>query len=249
MKLIKKLLLLVAVAAGLTACATTQDMNARAMSEFAQFKQKAAAQGALDTTSPTAKRILKIFQTMKPYAERENNTGVPFAWEVVVIKDPELNAWAMPGGKMAFYTGLVEKLKLSDDEIATVMGHEMVHALKEHSKSSANRGVITDIAFGVTQAVIGDVNIGGYSGLGMLKTFGLDNPFSRSDESEADELGLYLMAKAGYNPQSAPNLWVKMANATGNSGGFFSTHPSDSTRLENIQKWLPKALEYYQARK
>lgn len=89
---------------------------------------------------------------------------------------------------------------------------------------------------------------GGYSGLGILKTFGVDNPFSRSDESEADELGLYLMAKAGYNPQAAPNLWVKMANATGNSGGFFSTHPADSTRLANIQKWLPKALEYYQAR-
>ncbi|MDH2997057.1 deoxyribonuclease HsdR [Pasteurellaceae bacterium LFhippo2] len=248
MKLISKFITVALVAIGLSACVNTQQMNAQAESQYSQFKQKASQLGVLDTTSSTAKRIHQVFNKMKPYAERENKTGVPFSWEVIVIKDKELNAWAMPGGKMAFYTGLVDQLKLSDDEIATVMGHEMIHALNEHSKAGANRGAVTDTIFGITGAILGDINLGGVSGLGALKTYAVDNVFSRSDESEADEYGLYLMAKSGYNPKAAPGLWTKMASATGGSGGFFSTHPADEDRQANMQKWLPQALEYYNAR-
>ncbi|WP_373778337.1 M48 family metallopeptidase [Glaesserella sp.] len=245
----KKFLLIVGLALGLSACVNTQDMNAKAESAYSQVKAEAAQKGWLDTTSKTARRIHKVFNTMKPYAERENTTGIPFNWEVIVLRSDDLNAWAMPGGKMGFSSGLIDRLSLSDDEIATVMGHEMVHALKEHSKISTNRSMVVDTLFGVTQAVLGDINVGGYSALGSLKTFGVDNPFSRSDESEADELGLYLMAKSGYNPQAASQLWTKMQKATGGSGGFFTTHPSDENRQENIQKWMPQAMQYYQARK
>ena len=248
MKLIKRFGLICLVALGLSACVNTQQMNAQAESQYSQFKHKARALGVLDTQSTTAKRVHQVFNKMKPYAERENQTGIPFQWEVAVIKDKELNAWAMPGGKMAFYTGLVDQLKLNDDEIATVMGHEMVHALHEHSKAGANRSAVTDTLFAITGAVVGDVNLGGVSGLDVLKTYAVDNVFSRSDESEADEYGLYLMAKAGYNPKAAPGLWTKMASATGGSGGFFSTHPADSDRQANMQKWLPQALAFYNAR-
>ncbi|QGM81598.1 M48 family metallopeptidase [Otariodibacter oris] len=249
MKLLKKVGLISFFTLILSACVTTQQMNAQAASQYNQVKQQASAQGALDTSSSTARRVRAVFNKMKPYAEQENTTGVPFQWEIMVIRSNDLNAWAMPGGKMAFYTGLVEKLNLNDDEIATVMGHEMTHALKEHSKAGANRSAVIDTAFAITQAVVGDVNVGGYSGLGMLKAYGLDRPFSRSDETEADELGLYLMAKSGYNPRAASQLWIKMGKATGGAGGFFSTHPADSDRQANLEKWLPKALEYYNARR
>ena len=248
MKLLKKLVMIASFSTFLTACVNTQQMNQKAESEFSQLKGELRQAQLLDTNSNTAQRIHNVFNRMRPYADRENKTGVPFRWELIVVKENELNAWAMPGGKMAFYTGLVDRLNLNDDEIATVMGHEMIHALNEHSKSDANRNVATNILFNVTQAVVGDVNVGGYSALGLLKTYGVDNPFSRSAESEADEQGLYLMAKAGYNPKATPNLWVKMAKASGGAGGFFSTHPADEDRQANMQKWMPKALEYYNAR-
>lgn len=248
MKLLKKLAVIASFSAFLTACVNTQQINQEAAGEFNQLKNELRKANLLDTSSHTAQRVHRVFNKMRPYADRDNKTGVPFQWDLIVVKEKELNAWAMPGGKMAFYTGLVERLDLTDDEIATVMGHEMIHALNEHSKSDANRNMATSILLGVTQAVVGDINVGGYSALGLLKTYGVDNPFSRSAESEADEQGLYLMAKSGYNPQVAPNLWVKMAKASGGGGGFFSTHPADKDRQSNMQKWMPKALEYYNAR-
>ncbi|WP_301098736.1 M48 family metalloprotease, partial [Otariodibacter sp.] len=125
MKLLRKVSIISFFILILSACVTTQQMNTQASSQYNQVKQKASSQGVLDTSSTTARRVHAVFNKMKPYAERENSTGIPFQWEIMVIRSNDLNAWAMPGGKMAFYTGLVEKLNLNDDEIATVMGHEM----------------------------------------------------------------------------------------------------------------------------
>ena len=138
----------------LTACADSASINQQAAMGYRQMISEAQAKGQLDTQSQTAQRVHKIFNKMVPYANAENHTGQPFNWQIEVIKSKELNAWAMPGGKMAFYTGLVDNLRLTDDEIATVMGHEMAHALKEHGKKKANVGQFTDVVAGVAKEVL-----------------------------------------------------------------------------------------------
>lgn len=144
LKILKRITALSCIALMLNACADSATINQQAATSYLQTVNEAKQKGAVDTTSNTAKRIKAIFNKMSPYADRENDTGQPFNWQITVIKSDELNAWAMPGGKMAFYTGLVDKLKLTDDEIATVMGHEMAHALKEHGKKKVNMGNITN---------------------------------------------------------------------------------------------------------
>ncbi len=251
MKSMKKLVAFATFSALLTACVTTTQINQEAANSYTQVKQQAREQNAIDTTSTTAKRVHAVFNKMKPYAERANKTGVPFQWEITVLKSDELNAWAMPGGKMAFYTGLVDKLKLSDDEIAVVMGHEMAHALQEHGKSDRTVSAVTGIV-----GVLADVAVTATTGVsteGLLST-GVDliatKPFSRSQETEADEVGLMLMAESGYNPEAAPNVWVKMSQANGSSGlSIFSTHPSNEDRQENLARLVPKAKEIYNASK
>ncbi len=249
MKKLKQLLFPMLVAATLVACVSTQQMNARAVQGYAQLKHENAR--AIDTSSSTARRIHTVFNRMKPYAEKANKTGIPFDWEITVFRSNELNAWAMAGGKMGFYTGLVEKLKMTDDEIATVMGHEMAHALEEHSKSSQNfqtaATILGSIANATASAALG-VDTTDLIGVGtdLIAT----KPFSRSQETEADEIGLMLMAQAGYNPSAAPNVWVKMSQASGDSGlSIFSTHPSNADRKENLERLIPEAMKVYQANK
>ncbi|QHB17103.1 M48 family metallopeptidase [Mannheimia pernigra] len=251
MNFIKKLGLSIFLSIIVVSCATTESINQEAAHHYAQVKLQARHHNAIDASSSTAKRVHTVFNKMKPYAERVNQTGAPFHWEITVLKSDELNAWAMPGGKMAFYTGLVEKLNLSNDEIAVVMGHEMAHALKEHGKSGRTVkmiggivGAIADIA--VTAST--GVNTEGLlsSGVDLIAT----KPFSRSQETEADEVGLMLMAEAGYNPSVAPNVWIKMSKANGDSGlSIFSTHPSNADRQENLARLVPEAMKVYNARK
>lgn len=251
MKLMKKLGCGVFLATMVVACATTESINQEAAQSYAQVKMQARQKNAIDTSSATAKRVHTVFNKMKPYAEKANTTGVPFQWEITVLKSDELNAWAMPGGKMAFYTGLVERLKLSNDEIAVVMGHEMAHALKEHGKSDRTVSAITGIV-----GAVADVAVTAATGVdteGLLST-GVDliatKPFSRSQETEADEVGLMLMAESGYNPSAAPNVWVKMSQANGSSGlSIFSTHPSNEERQKNLARLVPEAMKIYNARK
>ena len=161
----------------------------------------------------------------------------------------------MPGGKMAFYTGLVDNLRLTDDEIATVMGYEMAHALKEHGKKKANVGQFTDVVAGVAKEVLATkIGADGSSMVvGLAKDWGLDKPYSRSAETEADEVGLFLMAKSGYNPEAAPGLWDKMQKASTGSQGILdklsSTHPSDKDRQENLLRLMPEAIALYKQSK
>lgn len=251
MKKWKSLLGVVFFGAMLTACTTTQSINQEAEQQYLQVRKQAGAQGAIDRNSDTAKRIHAVFDKMKPYAERANKTGVPFNWEITVLKSNELNAWAMPGGKMAFYTGLVDKLSLNNDEIAVVMGHEMAHALQEHGKSDRTVGMVTGILGGVANAAL-QATIGVDAGelIGVGSDLIVSKPFSRSQETEADEVGLFLMAEAGYNPEYAPKLWTKMSQASGSSGlSIFSTHPSNEDRQENLKRLVPEAMRIYRTNK
>ena len=250
-----KTLAFVSIIGILSACADSASINQQAAMGYRQMISEAKAKGQLDTQSRTAQRVHKIFNKMVPYANAENHTGQPFNWQIEVVKSKELNAWAMPGGKMAFYTGLVESLNLTDDEIATVMGHEMAHALKEHGKKKANMGQFTDVLAGVAHVAL-STQIGSDGSavvVGLTKDWALDKPYSRSAETEADEVGLLLMAKSGYNPQAAPGLWDKMQQASKGSQSVLdklsSTHPSDKDRQENLLRLMPEAMALYQKSK
>lgn len=250
-----KTLAFVSIIGILSACADSASINQQAAMGYRQMISEAKAKGQLDSQSRTAQRVHKIFNKMVPYANAENHTGQPFNWQIEVIKSKELNAWAMPGGKMAFYTGLVETLNLTDDEIATVMGHEMAHALKEHGKKKANLSQFTNVIANVAQTALA-TQIGSDSSsivVGLAKDWGLDKPYSRSAETEADEVGLFLMAKSGYNPEAAPGLWDKMQKASTGSQGILdklsSTHPSDKDRQANLLRLMPQALALYKQNK
>ncbi|MDP8079802.1 M48 family metallopeptidase [Phocoenobacter skyensis] len=251
MKLKQYLGIVVVSAVALSGCTSTSQINNEAANSYTKVVSHAKSKGVIDTRSRTSKRIHTIFKRMVPYANKANQTGVPFNWQITVVKSKELNAWAMPGGKMMVYTGLVDKLKLSDAEIATVMGHEMAHALKEHSKSSRTVGMVTGIAATIGKVALAtqgiSTDVGGIDMVAVTKDLALDKPFSRSHETEADEVGLMLMAQSGYNPSAAPNVWTKMSKVTGDSStSIFSTHPTNSDRQANLQRLLPEAMKVYQ---
>ncbi len=254
---IKNALLLTTITT-LAGCTTVADMagydtatlNTDAAKSYSQVVSKASSQGAVDNTSATAIRVKNVFNRMKPYAVRANTTGVPFDWQVTVIRSPELNAWAMPGGKMAFYTGIVEKLQLTDAEIAAIMGHEMTHALSEHSKKDAGQKILTGLALQLGGAELQSRTGLSDDALGLISDYGLDKPFSRSQESQADAGGLRLMAQAGYNPEAAVAVWQKMEAANGRSNTIatlMSTHPNSGQRIAKIQALLPEVTPVYQA--
>lgn len=228
----------------------TAAMNSDAAKNYSQVVSSASRQGTVDNTSNTAIRVKNVFNRMKPYADRANITGVPFDWQVTVIRSPDLNAWVMPGGKVAFYTGLVEKLQLTDAEIAAIMGHEMTHALSEHSKKDAGQKILTSLALQMGGAALQQKTGLSPEAMSLISDYGLDKPFSRNQESQADAGGLTLMAQAGYNPEAAIGVWQKMEAANGRSNTLvtlMSTHPNSGQRIAKIQKLLPEVTPVYQA--
>jgi predicted Zn-dependent protease len=170
-------------------------------------------------------------------------------WEVNVMSSKELNAFCMPGGKIMFYSGLINKLQLTDDEIAIVMGHEISHALREHSREQVSQAIAAQAAIDLGTALLGlgagsaDIASVGYKNFIATK-------FSRTDESEADQIGLELAARAGYDPRAGVTLWKKMIQAS-KSGErppeFLSTHPAEASRIQQIESLLPTVLPLYKA--
>jgi Zn-dependent protease with chaperone function len=225
--------------------ADTATLNATATQGFNKTVTEARTSNTLDTTSNTYKRIYTVFQNLKPYADQINTTGVKFDWQLAVLKSGQINAYVAPGGKVVFYDSIVTKLNLTDAEIAAIMGHEMVHALEEHSKQKIGAQALTDIALGVGLSAAG-VGQAGASAAQLGSQIGIGLPYSRNLESRADEGGLYLMAKAGYNPQAAITLWEKMAKQSGDSSSsFLSTHPSNNQRIQAMREDMPTALALY----
>lgn len=240
-------------------CTTIADMsgadsatlNANAATTFSKMRTEAQQKGQLDTSSNTYRRINAVLLRMQPYANQANQTGQAFQWQLAVLKSDEINAYVAPGGKVVFYTGIVNKLNLTDAEIAAVMGHEMTHALEEHSKNKLGAQVLTSLAVNVGKSYVGDAAGGlGATALDLGSQVGIGLPYSRSLESRADYGGLMLMAKAGYNPQAAITLWEKMNKLEGAGGpAFMSTHPSNSQRIDAMRKNLPAAMAVYNSRR
>lgn len=258
----KNLLAGMVIATTLTGCTTVADLmgadsttlNLSAAQSYNQMLTEAKQKQILDTTSATYKKVNRVFLKMKPYADQLNQTGQKFDWQVAVIKSNEINAYVAPGGKVVFYTGIVDTLKLTDDEVAAIMGHEMVHALEEHSKNKVGVQALTDLAVSIGSKYVGQ-SAGGYGGLllDMGAQFGVGLPFSRNLESRADKGGLMLMARAGYNPNAAITLWQKMnaQDSRGNSvlNKFTSTHPTNDDRIAALQQLMPEAMTVYKAKK
>ena len=222
-----------------------EQVEAAAAQQYAQMLRGAADQRALGPDKhPQVLRLRAIAQRIIPHTEAWNSRAKQWRWEVNLLGGKELNAFCMPGGKIAFYFGILSQLQLSDDEVATIMGHEMAHALREHARERMGKTAATRIGASVLSAFLGLGNTGD----ALLNMGGqlLTLKFSREDESEADIVGMELAARAGYNPQAGVTLWQKMLAANkGAPPQFLSTHPSGATRIQDIEAKLPKVAPIY----
>ncbi|MBA2960686.1 MULTISPECIES: M48 family metallopeptidase [Ramlibacter] len=223
------------------------EIEAASAQQYSQMMAEARQQKALAPENyPQLQRLRSIAARLIPQSPRWNERAKSWRWEVNLIGSKQINAFCMPGGKIAFYTGLLDQLQLSDDEAAMVMGHEMAHALREHARARIGKeqgtGALLQLGaqlFGLGQ--LGDVaaNIG---------TQLISLRFSREDETEADLVGLELGARAGYQPEASVSLWEKMGKASGGSQGpaFLSTHPTGPDRLARLRENVPKVRGLYQ---
>jgi predicted Zn-dependent protease len=228
-----------------TKLVSAEQVEAAAQQQYLQLRQEANSKHALAPANhPQQQRLQAIADRLIPFTYEWNERARAWTWQVSLIGSKELNAFCMPGGKIAFYLGILQTLQLSDDEVAMIMGHEMAHALREHArermgKQTATRGLIElgSAVFGLGGLARSGLDIGGQ--LLTLK-------YGRDDESEADLVGMELAARAGYNPRAGVSLWQKMAEASkGAPPQFLSTHPSSSTRIQDIEANLPKVEPLY----
>ncbi len=220
-------------------------LESQANQEYRQLLQEAQAKNTLVSADhPQLKRLRAIGQQIIPYAGRFNKDASRWKWEINLISSKEANAFCMPGGKIAFYTGLVDGLKLTDDEVAVVMGHEIAHALREHARARIAKSQLTQMGANLLGHFIGD---GQYTSLFQLGGNLLTLKFSRNDETEADVVGLELAARAAYDPRAGISLWQKMEAANdGAPPQWLSTHPAGDNRIKEIEAQLPLVMPLYE---
>jgi predicted Zn-dependent protease len=216
-----------------------------ASQQYGELKRQAAAKGALAPDDhPQVRRLRAIAADIVPFVAKWNPRAGQWRWEVNLIGSKQINAFCMPGGKIAFYTGILDTLKLTDDEVAMIMGHEIAHALREHARERIAKSELTSLGASLLGEFVGG---GKYAGAFQLGGNLLTLKFSRDDESEADVVGLELAARAGYDPRAGVSLWRKMAAASrGAPPAWLSTHPSGNNRIQEIERQLPQVMPLYQ---
>jgi len=259
-----KQLLIVLVIIFLYGCATVPITGRRQLSlvsneeiipmSFAQYEKVIQESKLSDDKEQTAmiKRVgVRIQKAVEKYMNENKYESYldGFAWDFNLIEEDVVNAWAMPGGKVAFYTGIIPICQ-DENGIAVVMGHEVAHAIANHGRERMSSGLVTNgllggvsVALGQNPSMTNEIlmqSIGAGTKLGMLS-------FSRKHESEADKMGLIFMAIAGYDPGAAPKFWERMsANSSGSQQPeFMSTHPSNDTRISDLKAQVPEAMKYY----
>ena len=233
----------------MSAFVSEEDINEGAAEAYAKVLAEARAKGALNRDPAQVARVRTIAQRIIPHTTVFRPDAAKWAWEINVIESNEINAWCMPGGKMAVYSGILERLQLTDAEAAAVIGHEIAHALREHGRERASRAVSQGIALSVLGAAAG-VGQGGVdlAQLALQVTFNLPN--SREQEVEADRIGVELAARAGYDPRAAVVLWQKMNKQTGAAPpAWLSTHPPQEARQRDLAEYADKVMPLYQARR
>jgi predicted Zn-dependent protease len=219
---------------------------------YAQVLAPIKKEGKLNDNVAMKARVDKITARLVAQAIKYRPETESWDWQVAVIDDPKtLNAWCMAGGKMAIYSGIITQLNLSDDEIAQVMGHEIAHALAKHTAERMSTAMASDAALQIGAMLLGVDSAKSQIAMqaaAAATTVGVQLPNSRSQESEADRIGIELAAKAGYDPRAAPTLWGKMIQASGSKGqsDFLSTHPQSEKRQEALAALVPQMLPYYE---
>ncbi|MGV3727541.1 M48 family metallopeptidase [Hydrogenophaga sp.] len=226
------------------------ELEGAAGQQYGQMMAEAKAKNVLmPDSAPQVQRLRSIARRIIPFTPQWNSRAPQWKWEVNLIQSAQINAFCMPGGKIAFYTGILEKLALSDDETAMIMGHEMAHALREHARSRVAKSGATSAVLSIGAQLLGLGQLGDVAA--NLGTQLLTLKFSREDETEADLVGLELAARSAYQPRASVTLWQKMAaNSGGSNASFLSTHPSGPERIRQLEANLPKVQGLYeQARK
>jgi len=213
---------------------------------FNEQNKKAQEKKILITSGPQYDRLINVANRLIPQTTHFRDDTQKWNWQLSLINSPVLNATCAPGGKITFYTGIIDQLKLSDDEIAAIMGHEIAHALREHGRERLSQAMaqsaITNIALAAAGGYGAQINAAN-----QVAQYVLVLPNSRQHESEADAIGVELAARAGYNPRAAISVWQKMIKATQgkNPPEFLSTHPSGETRIEQLSALMPAVEPLY----
>src|SRR5678815_977500 len=231
---------------------SSAEMDQAASAAYQNVIKEQTPKGNVNKDPQQTERVRGIAKRLIPQTAVFRKDAPEWKWEVNVLTSPEVNAWCMPGGKIAVYTGLIEKLQVTDDELAAVMGHEISHALREHGRERASQHVAASVGASLAGA-IADIFL---PGSGQLATGGATLgtevgfllPYSRVHETEADRMGVELAARAGYDPRAAIALWQKMAKLSGGSAPpqMLSTHPSSEARIQDLTEFSRKVLPLYE---
>jgi len=219
--------------------------------QYSQLMRAAAQKGVLNTDKAQTERLRNIARALIPHSTRFNKDAEKWRWEVNLISSKSVNAFCMPGGKIAFFSGILESLQLTDDEVAVVMGHEIGHALLEHGRARMSEQVLKNVGISIAAVVL---NLGQFSAevLAQAANLAVSLPYARGQESDADLVGMELSARAGHDPRAALAVWQKMQKlgqaqaGRGQPPQFLSTHPSHETRIRDIQAAMPKVLPLYE---
>jgi predicted Zn-dependent protease len=233
----------------MTSLVTSQEVEKQAAQQYSQVLAEAKKKDLLNQNPQQVQRVRAVAARLIPQIAVFRGDAVKWNWEVNVLTSKDINAWCMPGGKIAVYTGLIDRLKLTDDELAAVMGHEIAHALREHARERMGRQMATE-----TATAVGAIALEIFTGVrldpqvaGTFTQAMFVLPNSRENEQEADFIGVELAARGGYDPRAALTLWQKMAQASGGgSPEWLSTHPSSETRLRDLQGYVQKVLPLYE---
>jgi predicted Zn-dependent protease len=224
-----------------------EDVEKGATQAYAQEVQQAQTAGKLNTNAQLTARVRHVAQRLIPQTKVFRPDAPQWNWEINTLQTDDMNAYAMPGGKIMVYSGLVDKLNLNDAELAAVIGHEISHALREHTRERVSRAYAQQLAL-AGLAVVTGAGAGALDLANEVASVTFQLPHSREQESEADIMGLELMARAGYDPHSAVSVWQKMLAAEKSSPPqFLSTHPSAGNRISELQARIPQVLPLYQA--
>ncbi len=227
---------------------STEQVNQMAASSYHQTLQNAESHGRLNADHAKVQRLRQIAKRLIPQVKVFRADALQWKWEVNLESNPQLNAYCAPGGKIMFFTGIIDKLHLTDDEIAAIMGHEIAHALREHGRERMSKAYSQRLlAQGVSVLTKGKYDQQIDIAMGVTD-LAYNLPNSRQNETEADQIGLELSARAGYDPRAAIRLWQKMGQASqGQPPQFLSTHPSHDSRIHDLEAKMPLVLPLYEA--
>jgi predicted Zn-dependent protease len=231
---------------------SSEELDQAAAAQYQQVLKTESPKGNVNRDPQQVERVRAIAKRLIAQTGVFRKDALDWKWEVNVLTSPQVNAWCMPGGKIAVYTGMLDKLQLTDDELAAVMGHEIAHALREHGRERASQ----QVAAGAGATILGtaaDIFLGtgglGTAAAGAGAQYGFLLPYSRLHETEADRMGVELAARAGYDPRAAITLWQKMAKLSGGGAPpeLLSTHPSNETRIKDLTEFAQKVMPLYEA--